>query len=400
MTVKIPQYSRFLEQVASEIDIPPGKYQDAVGRYQAVGRWLEDGEYSECSGDLCIYPQGSFRLGTVVRPIRDGIEACYDIDLVCEMPLLKDRTTPQAVKAMVGDRLREDGTYKKLLEPEGRRCWTLEYAEEDGVGFHLDVLPAVPDARGLLDTAIAITNKSGTAYTWSPSNPRGYGAWFDGRNADAFSEVVSEQKMTIQRRASLIYASIDKVPDQLVRTPLQRAIQLMKRHRDLSFNDHGRIDHAPISIIITTLAAHLYANETDVYSALSAIVGKLQAHAALVEGRGIDGSLAEMGLIQRLRDGTWYIGNPSNPEENFADRWHEDNQARARAFFSWVDALQKDLLNSLGESSPRLLKEHLGRALGAAAVLKHFDILIPPAAAIETPPRIHITSPAKPWRQV
>ena len=400
MTINITKYSKFLEQVASEIDIPPGKYQDAVDRYQAVGRWLEEGEYPGCSGELSIYPQGSFRLGTVVRPIRDGIEASYDIDLVCEMPLRKDQSTPQAVKSMVGDRLREHGTYRKLLDPEGRRCWTLEYAEQDGVGFHLDVLPAVLDGRGLLGTALAITNKNGSAYSWSASDPRGYGEWFDGKNDLAFARAVVEQKQNIQRRASLIYASIDKVPDQLVRTPLQRSIQLIKRHRDLRFNHHDRIDYTPISITITTLAAHLYGNEADVYSALSGIVGKLQAHAALVEGKVIDRSLAAMGLIQRRQDGTWYIGNPVNPAENFADRWHEDNHARARAFFAWVDALQKDLLNILGEANPRLLKEHLGRVLGTAAVSKHLDVLVPLAAIIDTPPRIHITSPAKPWREV
>jgi hypothetical protein len=399
MTTDVRKYSAFLEQIAHEIDIPPGKYQDAVDRYEAVGRWLEDGEYPDCHGEPSICVQGSFRLGTVTRPIRDGIEASYDIDLVCESATQKDRTTPQAVKSMVGDRLREHGTYRKLLDPEGRRCWTLEYAEQDGVGFHLDVLPAVPDARGLLDTAIAITNKKNNAYTWSASNPRGYGDWFDRKNATAFQRVAFEQMQNIQRRESLAYASIDEVPDQLVRTPLQRSIQLMKRHRDLCFNHHDRIDYAPISIIITTLAAHLYGNEPDVYLALSGIVGKLHAHAALVEGRAIDPTVAAMGLIQRRADGTWYIGNPVIPDENFADRWHEDNHARARAFFAWVDALQKDLLNILGETNPRLLKEHLGRALGAAAVAKHFHTLVPPEPVLDTPPRIHITSPAKPWRE-
>jgi hypothetical protein len=399
MTIDIKKYARFLEQVASEIDIPPGKYQDAVDRYQAVGRWLEDGEYPGCAGELSIYPQGSFRLGTVVRPIHDGIGACYDIDLVCELPLRKGQTTPQSVKSMVGDRLREHGTYKKLLDPEGRRCWTLEYAEQDGVGFHLDVLPAVPDARGLLDTAIAITNKKDSGYFWSASNPRGYGVWFDGKNAAAFAQVLLEQKQSIQRRAPYIYASIDTVPDQLVRTPLQRSIQLMKRHRDLRFNHDERIDYAPISIVITTLAAHLYGNESDVYAALSGIVKKLQAHAALVEGKAVERSLATMGLIQRRPDGTWYVGNPVNPAENLADRWHEDNHARARAFFSWVDALQEDLVNILGETNPRLLKEHLSRALGAAIASKNFDVVCAPAPVIDTPPRIHITSPAKPWRE-
>lgn len=400
MTIDITKYSKFLEQVASEIDIPPGKYQDAVDRYQAVGRWLEEGEYPACSGELSIYPQGSFRLGTVVRPIRNGIEASYDIDLVCEMPLRKDQSTPQAVKSMVGDRLREHGTYRKLLDPEGRRCWTLEYAEQDGLGFHLDVLPAVLDGRGLMSTALAITNKNGPSYSWSTSDPRGYGSWFDEKNGTAFSRLIVEQKENIQRRASLLYASVDNVPDQLVRTPLQRSIQIMKRHRDLRFNHHDRIDYAPISTIITTLAAHLYGNEADVYSALSGIVGKLEAHAALVEGKAIDRSLAAMGLIQRRPDGTWYIGNPVNSAENFADRWHDDNHARARAFFAWVEALQKDLLDILDEANPRLLNEHLGRVLGTTAVSKHIGVLIPPVPVIDPPPRIHITSPAKPWKEV
>ena len=78
MTVDTGKYPEFLELVASDIDIPPTKYQDAVDRYQAVGRWLEAGDYSGFSGQPSIYPQGSFRLGTVVRPIRHGIEASYD----------------------------------------------------------------------------------------------------------------------------------------------------------------------------------------------------------------------------------------------------------------------------------------------------------------------------------
>ena len=74
------------------------------------------------------------------------------------------------------------------------------------------------------------------------------------------------------------------------------------------------------------------------YTALSGIISKLQGHALLVEGKAIEYTLATMGLIQRRPDGTWYIGNPVNPDENFADRWHEDNNARARAFFAWVEA--------------------------------------------------------------
>ena len=395
MTIDKKKYSAFLEQIAREIDIPPSKYRDAVDRYESVGRWLENREYLACHSKPSIYVQGSFLLGTVTRPIRNGIEASYDIDLVCELAIQKDQTAPWVIKSMVGDRLRKNETYRKLLDPEGRRCWTLEYAEQNDVGFHLDVLPAVPDAQGSPSAAIAITNKENNAYTWSASNPRDYGAWFSHKNEIAFQRVVLEQKQNIQYRESSAYARVDKVPDRLFRTPLQRSIQIMKRHRDMRFNHHDRIDYAPISIIITTLAAHLYSDEPDVYSALSGIVGKLHAYAALVKGGTIDPTTVAMRLIQRRADGTWYIGNPVNPDENFADRWHEDNHARARAFFAWVDAIQEDLIHILNETNPLRLRKSLDRALGPPAVGKHFNTLVPPKPL----PHIHITNPAQPWRQ-
>ena len=56
MKIDLEKYSQFLDKVAENIDIHPSKYEDAVNRYQAVGRWLEDGDYSGCSGKPNIYP--------------------------------------------------------------------------------------------------------------------------------------------------------------------------------------------------------------------------------------------------------------------------------------------------------------------------------------------------------
>lgn len=64
------QYNELLENISKELDIPPNKYQLAVERYKSVGNWLQGGAYENCTGELDIYPQGSFRLGTVVRPIK------------------------------------------------------------------------------------------------------------------------------------------------------------------------------------------------------------------------------------------------------------------------------------------------------------------------------------------
>ncbi len=396
MTIDLHNYSKFLENVAAELDIPPNKYQVAVNRYEAVGHWLEDGKYRGCEGKPSIYPQGSFRLGTVVRPIRGGIEADYDIDLVCELPIAKHMTDARSVKMMVGNRLHENDRYRDLLDKEGKRCWTLEYAEQDGIGFHLDVLPSVPDSRGgPLDTSIAITNKQGETYNWSASNPRGYGKWFDERNRGAFVRVLTEQKRSILSRTSGIYASVDDVPDQLVRTPLQRSLQIMKRHRDVRFNNKRNNGHAPISIIITTLAAQFYQGDSDVYSALKGIITQLHAHAVLVENGNVDPRIAPASQIRRTPGGGWHIGNPVDPEENFADRWHEDNHARARAFFSWVEALKEDFVDITTAYQTESVRNRLAAALGPSVVSSHLGLIAPPPAF--SPPRIHISTPVKPW---
>ena len=398
MRIDQAKYSDFLNKVAGDLDIPPSKYKDAVDRYQAVAKWLENGDYpGSCDSGLDIYPQGSFRLGTVTRPIRNGIEADYDIDLVCEVPLLEEWANPEYVKRIVGDRLKEHDRYKRMLDEEGRRCWTLIYSEEDNIGFHLDVLPSVPYPQGYLNTAIAITNKFLSLYRWSISDPKGYGLWFDSRNKPAFDLVYAEQKRLIQNRAPEIYARIEDVPDQLVRTPLQRTIQIMKRHRDIKFNNTERVDYAPISIIITTLSAYFYRNESDVYSALKNIVASLSAHVALFEGQALEPTLESISPIKRTSDGKWYIGNPVNPEENFADRWHEDNHARAEAFFMWLRWLQEDLVDILGKDNRNEVQRTLTSALGSVPVLQNLEQVIPPRV-IESPPKIHISRPRKPWR--
>lgn len=109
----------------------------------------------------------------------------------------------------------------------------------------------------------------------------------------------------------------------------------MKRHRDIRFSGEPNEDFKPISMIITTLAARLYNNEENVFLALKNIISQLR--------NGGD-DFSREGVIEKRPDGTWYIPNPVNNDENFADRWHEDGGARARAFFQWVAWVNDDLV--------------------------------------------------------
>jgi hypothetical protein len=140
-TEKKTQFSQILRHLADSIDISESRYEDAVKKYEAVGNWL-----GKEGSPLALYspeisPQGSFNLGTVVKPV--SLEDTYDIDLVCHLDISKNEITQQLLKKMVGDRLKANKTYLGMLAKEGRRCWTLDYA--DSAKFHLDILPAIPD---------------------------------------------------------------------------------------------------------------------------------------------------------------------------------------------------------------------------------------------------------------
>lgn len=394
-----------LTRIAESLDISPTEYERAVQSYKAIGGWLadgyKDGAYPGSAVKPEIYPQGSIRLGTVVKPLREGKDAAYDVDLVCELQyenIVWSSKNAQLVKQMVGNRLKAHTTYCEKIDDEGKRCWTLEYAKDNGIGFHIDVLPCVPDfGRGagitglnpdnpdtrpeFTSTTIALTDKDDDRtppYEWRSGNPHGFAEWFRKRNT-TFERFATDQKPDLFKKSrssqsqQALYESVQAVPDQLVRTPLQRTIQVLKRHRDIRFSSppHGDLlenqKFKPISMIITTLVARLYEGEGDVLTSLMNAVTKLSYYAALISNRYavLHESIAQSKLIQRKNDGTWEIQNPVNPAENFADRWHEENHARAKAFFGWIAVVKRDMEGALRTRSADDLKRLLSERFGA-----------------------------------
>ncbi len=409
------QLDSILKEIARMLDITPTDYNRAVASYDAVRQCLidgyADGAYPGSVQEPDIYPQGSISLGTVVRPLplQDDKDADFDVDLVCELQLpYVARTSSHnasAIKHQVGNRLQADGTYKDKMEDEGRRCWTLNYAKSAGVGFHLDILPCVPDPnKGTEITQKGITNpylvpeytkstigithwpdKRSRDYEWKSSNPRGYAKWFKNRNT-SFDAVSARQKQMILESLQVsltqpIYNIVDDVPNELIRTPLQRAIQILKRHRDMRFKDHPT--NKPISIIITTLSAWLYQGEQDVFTALLNIVNKFGHHTELLKNSHaiLDESVADLELIKRKNNGEWLIPNTVDPDENFADRWHEENHVRAKEFFDWVNHVQKDIQESLASTDPAAIKQVLAESFGQRTLNEAWGKAVPTATA-------------------
>jgi len=326
------QLSQLLHGTVQQLDISPDMFLAAEQRYLDVGKHL-----SEEGAD--IYVQGSFMLGTVISPY--GRFGEYDLDLVCHSDIAKTSITQQGLKERVGGFLEEylddaDGIDDEAPDlDESRRCWTLGYKR-----FHMDVLPAIPDRDSPSETGILLTDKQLRA--WQHSDPLAYVAWFRRQCAQQFE---LERKAIAKAAAG----NVDDVPDWQVRTPLHRAVQVLKRHRDVHFA--GDNEARTPSSLITTLAGKSYQGEADLLEATLSVVQRMPHH---VENR----------------DGVLWVSNPVCAGENFADKWSEYPDRRAK-FVRWIGQVECDLEAALGEKSGvKAVHQRLSKAFGDLPVRK------------------------------
>lgn len=382
------ELKQLFQYLAELLDISETQYESAKKHYEAVGTWLNSADSPIAKYSPTIYPQGSFRLGTVIKPVNDVDE--YDIDLVCELKnLSKDSVSQKQFKQLVGARLKTNEQYTGMLE-EGNRCWILNYS--DSSRFHMDILPAIPNEnefRLLLEKSgyfnnywvantIAITDKSHPNYEkidpdWPRNNPIGYAEWFKEQ-----MKVQYDIKQALL--AESLRISIEQVPDYKIKTPLQRSIQILKRHRNIMFAED--LNDRPISIIISTLAALSYNNEPDLLEALQNIVNNMQKHI-------------------EIKNGISWVSNPVNPFENFADKWQNHPKQKDK-FLQWIQQVKADIDQALRMEDLQTifenLKPHFGDRIINESVFKLFPGMkkttVNPAAKI---PYINIVNPNKPW---
>ncbi|MBU1376149.1 MAG: nucleotidyltransferase [Alphaproteobacteria bacterium] len=346
------QAEAYLQAMVDELSISDTRYEQAERSYTSLGEWLGRPESTLSRYDPAVYVQGSFRLGTVIRPPSEAED--YDVDAVCELRRLRtSQLSQQKLKQMLEVEIRSYHKAQSMVKPvrEGRRCWVLHYA--DGAQFHMDVVPCVPDAdrqRRLLEvrqqksnwsaTAVAITDNERWNYTiidedWCRSNPKAYAEWFKQR----MSVVFNRRK---QMMAEVAKASVESIPDYRVRTPLQAAIMVLKRHRDVRFA--GKPEDRPISIILSTLAAHAYGGEDTIGAALLSILEKMDQFIFNVDGKLV-------------------ISNPTDPLENFADKW-ETHPHRAKAFFDWLAQARQDFAYIAAQADPQRITETAASSIG------------------------------------
>lgn len=390
-------YEKTLKLAVDALELPDSAYEKAINRYKDLGEWFGRPESTIEANDPHVFAQGSFALGTAIRPLLEG--ESYDLDLACKLRTGVSKATHSQhdLKQLVGKELesyREARRISNSLE-EKHRCWRLEYRDE--LSFHMDVVPCIPtdfnvkqqltsilESRGLdkalastvADDSVNITDDRLPNYRmkdggWNISNPEGYIEWFKSRQRAEGLLNLAEAR-----------AQVDEVPLYRRKTHLQRCIQLLKRHRDLMFKDEP--DSKPISIIITTIAARGYTGRPTLAGAMEQVL---------------------RGLSEFRASNSNEVPNPANPNENFADRWQTDEGRRLRLkenFNDWVRQASIDIprLGDLvnGTDLSEQLTEKLDVNYSAAAL--ETKVGLQATAVAFQAPHVHIPQNApSPWSQ-
>lgn len=325
---------KIVEELTKNLDISDSMFNDAKLKYLAVAKYLGESKNTLLQ-NAHIYPQGSINLRTVVKPI--GKQE-FDIDLVLNLPKVKDTDNPNYILDLIGDRLKDETSIYKDKVISLKRGWRINYSGN----FHLDITPSIDNSfvdaeeYHYTDTAELVPDKE--LKSWKHSNPRGFEKWF--------SEIASkvpifvfrnirtlDSKILSLEEADIESYTLDDIPDNNeYKGLLRRTIQLLKRHRDFYFNerDSSNNDFRPISVIITTLAAKSYRKIVD---------DKIEYSCPFDMLKDI---VRNMHNFIKIGD-EYKIVNPTNENENFAEKWNNDKKY-VEAFASWQQAAYQELL--------------------------------------------------------
>lgn len=386
--------NELLEKLVEALDLPETAYERAAARYEDLGEWLGREDSAVAKFDPHVYPQGSFRLGTAIRPLDESEE--YDLDLACKLTeeASKSSYTQEEIKKLVGYEINKYRKARGIQSPqeEKHRCWRLDY--KDQPSFHMDIVPCIPGTESEQRTvfakmslyesttisqvasqhAVSITDDRHPNYRvisddWLLSNPEGYAQWF-------------EERMTINQIITLAEkAQVDRLPAYKRKTPLQRVVQILKRHRDQMFK--GDEDAKPISVIISTLTARAYQGEPTLEGALGGVLQRMGDHVNTSVPR---------------------VANPVNPTEDFADRWSMPQYRDLRLeenFWNWLAQAQTDFELLFDRKNIAFVSEQMqtkfGTSIPYAAIA---GIIGEPAKAEVIPSQVHVVTSEnpKPWR--
>ena len=280
---KATQLDDLLDRMAAAVQLDDTRYDRMKSSYESVKDWIENDIFFS-SYNFDVYPHGSVRILTTVKPF--GKDE-FDLDIVVH---LKNSTlhSPQRIYTEL-KRCMSAYAKKHGLKMEAKnRCIRLVYAND----FHMDILPGTRE-QSFDQNKIKVPDRE--LGDWVSSNPRGYAEWFIGK-ANLITESLLEKALRAERLPADNFR---------YKKPLQRAVQLVKRYRDMYFQQDDT--YKTSSIILTTIAGMFYGGEESIFDTVDHIITTIVAKVNLPTGR--------------LK-----IVNPVNEQEDFTDKWENESE--------------------------------------------------------------------------
>lgn len=287
--------------ICGKLQLQPSKYKLADEKYHKISDIIQSDKVFN-SIELRMYPHGSFRLKTTVKPLHHNE---YDLDFVVEIPA-GFSMTPMDLYNHIYRILSKDGIHNNMVEKKNR-CIRINYMND----FHLDIMPGQVYNK---ETNEIIVPDRNLKIWYHHSNPIGYAEWFENCAKTNIRKVLE----------GMMYEKAEPISDQEVVArlePLRRAVQLVKRYRDV-YCDKNKTE--PVrSIVICTLMGNISSHYSDEIEIIDDFCSYVNYQIDSNEGRPFD------------------VFNPV-VKEVFTEKWKEDE----RNYLDFVN-MMKDLTKDI-----------------------------------------------------
>ena len=290
-------YSPFIEFLRDEVNLSQNRLDRLGTSVGAVDDYLKD----SLAGYQNMEWQGSYALGTLIKPVDDNKE--YDVDIQIMMNQ-NPKWEPEDFVTEVFKTLQDNKNYADKLRLK-TRCVTIDYAGD----FHLDVVPCVTSGGRHY-----ICNKVDNQF--EQTDGTGYREWFNERN-------------------------------RITGGNLKRAVRLLKYIRD------HRNGFTAKSILLTTLAGDTIKPSDAGTEAVSTVADTLET------------VLSRMNEYLQQHPNMPEIKNPVLPTENFNRHWDQQRYSNFRnRVQSYAQTAKQAKAEPSAEKAIKLWQELFGDKFG------------------------------------
>ena len=288
------EFSDFLRE---DVNLNQGRLDRLETAVGAVDAYLRD----HLPGYQKMERQGSYALGTLIKPVDDNDEYDADIQIVMNP---NPQWEPKDYVLAINRTLANNKTYTDKLRLK-TRCVTVDYAGD----FHLDVVPRVT-IKGKHCVCNRLENK------FEETDGNGYRDWFNEKN-------------------------------RITKGNLKRVVRLLKHLRDHKNSFSAK------SILLTTLAGNTIRASDEGTEAVSTVADTLET------------VLSRMNNYLQQHPNMPEIKNPVLPTENFNRHWDQRRYANFRdRVQSYAATAKRAKAEPSAEKAVKVWQELFGDSFG------------------------------------